>query len=36
MKISVCIGTYNRSDRLAQVLASVRNADFPADQKGDL
>ena len=32
MRISVCIGTYNRSDLLAQVLDSVRNADFPADQ----
>jgi glycosyltransferase involved in cell wall biosynthesis len=32
MKISVCIGTYNRANLLAKLLKSVRDADFPLDQ----
>lgn len=32
MRVTVCIGTYNRSDLLARTLESVRNADFPQEQ----
>ncbi len=32
MKLSVCIGTYNRAGMLAGLLESVRNAAFPRDQ----
>jgi glycosyltransferase involved in cell wall biosynthesis len=32
MKISVCIGTYNRADLLTQTLKSVRNSTYPPDE----